>query len=43
MQSMKLMKFVAVIKNQVEKGRGYPMILILSHNEAVIEEKREGL
>ena len=29
----------SVIKNQVEKGRGYPMILILSHNEAVIEEK----
>lgn len=29
----------SVIRNQVEKGRGYPMILILSHNEAVIEEK----
>lgn len=32
-------KICSVIRNQVEKGRGYPMILILSHNEAVIEEK----
>lgn len=32
-------KICSVIRDQVEKGKGYPMILILSHNEAVIEEK----